>query len=205
MFPLGAVIFPHQTMALYVFEDRYQTLLNDVAATNMFGSCLIARGSEVGGGDERTSYGTMVRISGAQPLGGGQMLLRVEGLHCFKIDSWLPDAPYPRAVISERCCDDVMIDPELLELAQTSVRAVRTLQSELEPELVLSTNCEMSTDPWERAWQLCSMTPMAILDQFKVLSLSNPNERLRLLVEICCERYGDFQRMLTMPPASSND
>jgi len=54
MFPLGAVIFPHQTMALYVFEDRYQTLLNDVAATNMFGSCLIARGSEVGGGEERT-------------------------------------------------------------------------------------------------------------------------------------------------------
>jgi hypothetical protein len=48
------------------------------------------------------------------------------------------------------------------------------------------------------------MTPMSVLDQFKVLSLSNPNDRLRLLAEICCERYGDYQRMLatdvTSPP-----
>jgi hypothetical protein len=42
------------------------------------------------------------------------------------------------------------------------------------------------------------MTPMALLDQFKVISLSDPNERLRLLVEICCERYGDYQRMLEL-------
>jgi hypothetical protein len=42
------------------------------------------------------------------------------------------------------------------------------------------------------------MTPMSIFDQFKVLSLSNPNDRLRLLVEICCERYGDYERMLAM-------
>jgi hypothetical protein len=37
---------------------------------------------------------------------------------------------------------------------------------------------------------------MSTLDQFKVLSLSNPNDRLRLIAEICCERYGDYQRML---------
>ena len=42
------------------------------------------------------------------------------------------------------------------------------------------------------------MTPMSTLDQFKVLSLANPNDRLRLLSEICCERYGDFQRMLAI-------
>ena len=40
------------------------------------------------------------------------------------------------------------------------------------------------------------MTPMSSLDQFKVLSLSNPNDRLHLVAEICCERYGDYQRML---------
>ena len=32
----------------------------------------------------------------------------------------------------------------------------------------------------------------------QVRSLSNPNDRLRLLAEICCERYGDFERMLAM-------
>jgi hypothetical protein len=39
---------------------------------------------------------------------------------------------------------------------------------------------------------------MSTLDQFKVLSLGDPNDRLRLLAEICCERYGDYQRMLAI-------
>ena len=196
MFPLGMVIFPYQVTALCVFEDRYKQLLADVATTRAFGSCLITRGSEVGGGDERTSVGTQVRIIGTQPLGHGQTLVVIEGQRCFSVAQWLEDAPYPRAQITERCCDDVMIDPDLLELARTSVRALRTLQSEVEPDSVIDPNVVMAEDPWERSWQLCSMTPMATLDQFKVLSLSDPNDRLRLLVEICCERYGDYQRML---------
>jgi hypothetical protein len=44
---------------------------------------------------------------------------------------------------------------------------------------------------------------MSTLDQFKVLSLSNPNDRLRLVAEICCERYGDYQRMLMLGDANS--
>jgi hypothetical protein len=42
------------------------------------------------------------------------------------------------------------------------------------------------------------MTPMSTLDQFKVLGLNDPSDRLRLLAEICCERYGDYQRMLAV-------
>jgi hypothetical protein len=98
----------------------------------------------------------------------------------------------------ERCCDDVMIDPDLLRLAETSVRALRNLQSEVAADEVFARNCAMAEDPWERSWQLCSMTPMALRDQFKVISMSDPNERLGLLVEICCERYGDYERMLAL-------
>jgi len=198
MFPLGMVIFPHQIVGLCVFEPRYRQMLNDVADTQTFGTCLIARGSEVGGGDERTSVGTMMRIRGEQTMPDGKILLVAEGVSCFAVERWLDDDPYPRAVAHERCCDDVMIDPDLLRLAETSVRALRHLQSEVAADEVFAINCEMAQDPWERSWQLCSMTPMALLDQFKVISLSDPNERLRLLVEICCERYGDYQRMLSV-------
>lgn len=198
MFPLGMVVFPHQVVGLCVFESRYKQLLEDVRTSNVFGTCLIERGSEVGGGDERTSVGTLLAIRAVQPLANGQLIVMVEGMSCFAVEAWLDDDPYPRAKARDRCCDDVMIDPDLLALATTSVRALRTLQSELSPDDVLSATCTMAEDPWERSWQLCSMTPMAVLDQFKVLSLSDPNERLRLLVEICCERYGDFQRMLAL-------
>jgi hypothetical protein len=47
------------------------------------------------------------------------------------------------------------------------------------------------------------MTPMSTLDQFKVLSLSDPNDRLRLVAEICCERYGDYQRMVAIDSSPS--
>ena len=198
MFPLGMVVFPHQVVGLCVFESRYRQLLDDVEEAQRFGTCLIARGSEVGGHDERTFVGTMLNIRGQQRLADGKILVVAEGVSCFAITSWLEDQPYPRALAEERCCDDVMIDPDLLLLAESSVRALRHLQSEVAAEEVFATNCRMDEDPWVRSWQLCSMTPMALLDQFKVISLRDPNDRLRFLVEVCCERYGDYQRMLNV-------
>jgi hypothetical protein len=72
------------------------------------------------------------------------------------------------------------------------------LQSEIFADQCLQRDCAMDADARVRSWQLCALTPMSILDQFKVLSLSNPNDRLRLVTEICGERYGDYQRMLAI-------
>jgi Lon protease-like protein len=198
MFPLGMVLFPHQTVGLCVFEPRYHQLLADVESERRFGTCLIEQGSEVGGYDERTSVGTLVEILGSHRLSNGQTLIVVEGLECFEINEWLVDEPYPRARVGQRCCDDVAIDPALLKSTESSVRALRALQSEIFADQCLQRNCAMDSDIRVRSWQLCALTPMSVLDQFKVLSLSNPNERLHLLGEICCERYGDFQRMLAV-------
>ena len=196
MVPLGMVVFPYQVVGLCVFESRYHHMLNDVESSQRFGTCLIARGCEIGGHDERTQVGTMMQILGAQSLPNGQTLLMAEGIGCFEIDTWLDDAPYPRALVSDRCCDDLDVEPALLKSTESAVRALRALQSELFADECLRSNCDMDADPWIRSWQLCSMTPMSSLDQFKVLSLSNPNDRLHLVAEICCERYGDYQRML---------
>ncbi|MFZ1062071.1 MAG: LON peptidase substrate-binding domain-containing protein [Acidimicrobiales bacterium] len=198
MFPLGMVVFPHQVVGLCVFESRYRKMLADIAPENQFGTCLIERGSEVGGHDKRTSVGTVVQILGAHHLIDGKTLIMVEGVSCVEVTTWLDDDPYPRAIVRERCCDDVAIESALLKSTQSAVRALRNLQSEVFADQCLQTNCEMDDDPWVRSWQLCSMTPMSVLDQFKVLSLSDPNDRLRLLAEVCCERYGDFQRMLAV-------
>jgi Lon protease-like protein len=198
MFPLGMVVFPHQVVGLCVFEPRYKQMLNDIESDNRFGTCLIERGSEVGGADKRTSVGSIVQILGSHSLVDGKTLLMIEGVSCFEIAKWLEDAPYPRAEVRDRCCDEVMIEPGLLKSTESAVRALRALQSEVFADQCLKSNCEMDADPWVRSWQLCSMTPMSIFDQFKVLSLSNPNDRLRLLAEVSCERYGDYQRMLAL-------
>jgi len=79
MFPLGMVVFPHQVVGLCVFEPRYRQMLSDVAQEDQFGTCLIERGSEVGGYDQRTSVGTVVQILGAHHLIDGKTLIMVEG------------------------------------------------------------------------------------------------------------------------------
>lgn len=198
MFPLGMVVFPHQTVGLCVFEPRYHRLLADVEAEQRFGTCLIERGSEVGGHDERSSVGTVVEILGSHCLSNGQILIVIEGVECFEIAEWLVDDPYPRARGGERCCDEVAIESALLKSTESAVRALRSLQSEIVTDQCLQRNFAMDSDAKVLSWQLCSLTPMSIPDQFKVLSLSNPNDRLRLVAEICCERYGDFQRMLAV-------
>jgi hypothetical protein len=101
-------------------------------------------------------------------------------------------------MVRERLCVDCGIDPILLKSTESTVRALRALQSEVNADECIQSNCSMDADPKVRSWQLCSMTPMSMLDQFKVLSLSDPSDRLRLLAEICCERYGDYQRMLAI-------
>ena len=200
MFPLGMVVFPFQTVGLCVFEPRYRQMLRDLSEDAAeFATCLIARGSEVGGGDERTTVGTLVRIVASQALADGKSLLMVEGQGCVRVHEWLPDAPYPRALVDERCCDDVDVEPALLASVESAVRALRALRSELYLDESPMSDEHLSPDPKVRAWQLCAMTPMAVLDQFSVLSLSDPNDRLRLVAEICCERYGDYQRLLAGP------
>ncbi len=201
MFPLGMVVFPHQVVGLCVFEPRYQTMLRELPDDHRFGTCMIERGFEVGGGDVRASVGTVLRILGSQILPDGQTLLRVEGTQCVEVSSWLADAPYPRASVRERCCDEEEIEPSLLQSTESAVRALRALRSEVLTDERLRHDCVMDTDPWVRSWQLCAMTPMSTLDQFKVLSLSDPNDRLRLVAEICCERYGDYQRLLADDPS----
>ena len=196
MFPLGMVIFPHQVVGLMVFEPRYQQLLSDIGDDGVFGTCLTSRGSEVGGGDQRTTVGTLLALRGKQTMQTGEQLLRVEGLECFEIERWLDDAPYPRAVVSERCCDQVSVLQELVTATESAVRAVRNLQSEVMVHDGPVHPLVLSDETTERVWQLCAQTPMPTLDQFSVLSKSDPNDRLRLVLEICCERYGDFERML---------
>ena len=58
MFPLGTVLLPGGVLPLHVFEPRYRQLVIDCLADDTgepeFGVTMIERGSEVGGGDQRT-------------------------------------------------------------------------------------------------------------------------------------------------------
>jgi Lon protease-like protein len=199
MFPLSTVIFPHQRVPLHVFEPRYRQLVDDVRARDgRFGICLIAKGCEVGGGDERVDVGTIVQLQTVFPFSDGRCMVVVDGVERIKVDSWLVDDPYPRAIVEIDPGADSPSEGGLLAETEASVRSLRRLHSEMNPDSCVDVGCAMEDESCVRAWQLCALTPMATLDQLKLLREDRCDERLRLLGEICCERYGDLMRQLEL-------
>ena len=101
MLPLGCVLLPGGVLPLQLLEPRYLRLLDDVlsAPAPEFGVVLIERGSEVGGGDVRTTVGTVASVVRAEDLGDGRWGVVAVGVRRIRVLEWLPDDPYPAAVV----------------------------------------------------------------------------------------------------------
>jgi Lon protease-like protein len=200
MFPLGAVLFPHSSMPLHVFEPRYRMLMRDcLEGDPRFGVVLIERGSEVGGGDERSTLGTRGVITRAGELPDGRWVLEVTGEAVVVIDEWLPDDPYPVAVVHELERAPGHQDPgPLLEEATQRVRRARAVLSEhgagspLAPDAAL----DGGGDAEVAAWQLCGAAPVSAYDAQRLLAAEGTSERLVVLVQLMDELELDLRRML---------
>jgi uncharacterized protein len=200
MFPLSAVLFPHATMPLHVFEPRYRELLRDcLAGDARFGIVLIERGSEVGGGDERSSLGTRGVITQAAELPDGRWVLEIEGEALVAVEEWLPDDPYPVALVHDATPGPSPGDARpLVEAAGQRVRRARALLAEqggappLAPDLALDGGGDID----RAAWELCSVAPLSAYDAQRLLAAEDAPERLRLLTELMEELELDLHRML---------
>jgi Lon protease-like protein len=188
MFPLGTVLFPHAELPLHVFEERYRALVQDCLRTGReFGVVLIERGSEVGGGDSRFSIGTVARIREADPFPDGRWLLFTYGTRRIRIATWLPDDPYPVALVEDAP------EPRLpnvalrsVEGAAQAVRRALTLKAELGEPAPLP-QFELHDDMDVAAWQLAALAPLNPVDQQRLLETVDAEERLARLTTMATD------------------
>ena len=182
MFPLGSVLFPHVLLPLHVFEERYRALVRDCLRHGQeFGVVLIERGAEVGGGDARFDVGTVARIREAAELPDGRWVLVCVGVRRIGVQAWLPDDPYPLALVRDR--HDLPAGDgygEALAGAETAVRRALALAGELEEAPVPAT-FELDADPGVAAWQLAAVAPLGPVDQQRLVEVDDPVARLGLL------------------------
>jgi len=201
MFPLSSVLFPGAPLSLHVFEPRYRQLVADVMTTDReFGVVLIARGSEVGGGDQRHSTGTIATIEALSEIEGGQFALLARGMQRLEVRQWLDDDPYPRAAV-ERVPEDLGVaTPQHLERALSSLRHARALLSELHDTPPLPVDVRMSArspeELFETQWKLCMLTPFDAFDRQKLLEAGSVSARLLLVTSLCDELAGDVATIL---------
>jgi uncharacterized protein len=186
MFPLGSVLLPHMLLPLHVFEPRYRALLRDVLeGDGEFGVVLISRGHEVGGGDQRTDVGTVARVLQAEELDDGRWITVAVGTRPLRVDRWLPDDPYPRALTRdlEEEVPDLGRLRELLDVLEPRVRRVLGLQAELGEDGVPAT-VAFDPDPLVASWQLPVAAPLSAFDAQRVLETVGALERLHLLDDL---------------------
>jgi uncharacterized protein len=183
MFPLGTVIFPYGVAPLRVFEPRYRRLLDDVLGIGCsFGTVLIERGFEVGGGDARFAIGTRLRVLAHRELPGGHRAILVEGTERLRVTDWLPDDPHPWADVVP--LPDVPCDVESILAGVTSrLRVAMALASEL-GEDTAGLDLELGEDPVAASYRAAALTPVSALDSYALLAAPGPRERLRLVDEM---------------------
>ena len=188
MFPLGTVLLPYAHLPLHIFEPRYRALVKDVlAGDGEFGVVLIERGHEVGGGDARFGVGTIARIVQTAELPDGRWLVDAVGTERFRVTEWLPEDPYPQALV-EVVDDEPGEDaPEAeAEAAEWRTRVERLLRQVLALQVELgfpapSAVRSLDENPATAAFEAALLSPIGPMDAQNVLEAPGTVARLTLL------------------------
>jgi Lon protease-like protein len=185
MFPLGSPLLPGETLPLQVFEPRYLTMMEDIAAsTGEFGVVLISRGWEVGGGDQRHSVGTVATVLHRSELIEGQLAVMALGSHRLRVERWLSEEPYPLAEVEELdgAAEDAAAPTEVTDMLAdmgVGMRRVYALASELGADTG-SVDLDLPDAPGAAAWRIGSLLPLGAHDRQQLLEADGAGERLEL-------------------------
>lgn len=192
MFPLQSAFLPGEDLPLQIFEPRYAELVRDCMRDNSprFGVVLISQGREVGGGDVRCDVGTVARITECvEVAGSGRFVLSCRTSERIKVCEWLPDDPYPRAVVEE--WPDEPGKPvsagQLEELEDRMMALFERIANARDlpvpdREEVLGVPAD-TDEPGERLYALASRIPIGPADRYAVLAAPTAAERLTALNE----------------------
>lgn len=191
MFPLGSVLLPGMALPLQLFEPRYRVMMFDLRDVEEpdFGVVLIERGSEVGGGETRSSVGCRARVARASENPDGTWSVLAVGTDRVRVDEWLEDDPYPRARVRTWVDPDAAtpIDVEVMHELERTARRVAGLAVELGARGQLP-EFELAADQVLRVYQLAIVSPLGALDRSRILGCASLASRVVVLSDLLGEQ-----------------
>ena len=190
MFPLQSALLPGETLPLNIFEPRYAQLVQDCIAMPdpAFGVVLISQGLEIGGGDVRSEIGALAHISEYADLGMGQYQLLASVGERIRVVEWLPDDPYPRAVV--QAWPDEPGPPVTAERIGEVVdgilglfgRIIAARGGRLRSD-ALAVDADIADDPSRHIYALAARVPMGQADRYAVLAAPTLAARVDALTD----------------------
>ncbi len=202
MFPLESVLMPGMPLPLRLFEPRYLTMFADIMGRDIaggdaeFGVVLIERGTEVGGGDQRFSIGTVAHVRAYYALESSTMVVAGGGRR-IEVVRWL-DHDYPLAEV--RDLPPLEWTPDLAERHRQTERCVRRLLATASEyvDVPWSVDEELADDPVTAAWQLAGMAPIQTIDRYALLGSTSLTQLFDRIEDVCAEAE-ELIRMTASP------
>jgi uncharacterized protein len=199
LFPLNTVLFPQAHLPLYIFEPRYQEMINRCLEEDLaFGVLLIKEGSEVGSQAIPHEIGTVARIADVARAADGRMNISVMGVTRFKLIETSKQLAYLTGKIQ-------LLPDENLDLSKVEFSARRTTKlfkdyvkkiqaiSEMESE---DDSFQFPKDPTHLSYLIASRLPISTSDRQSLLDAKTVKERLRREM-LFLERELNLLRLVT--------
>ena len=194
MFPLEQALLPTSVIPLHIFEERYRELARAVAAKDEpeFGTAMIERGREVGGEDQRSTVGVILRVLEAEEFDDGRWGIVSAATRRIRIHEWLTDAPYPRATVenwpdtdADTYIDD--LDSGAANGLRSGIDRILAAATRIDPRRPIPT-ITLADDPAQATWQAASSAGLGPIDAMRLLEEPSAATRLALAVDLIADR-----------------
>jgi Lon protease-like protein len=171
LFALHAAVFPGQTIALRVFEERYLAMMEDVLPEGSFAIAAIRRGAEVGGPADPYRIGVAATVDDYALDDDGTYALSVRAGVRLSLIRRSADHPYPRWEVAAL---DEVVDATRgdVEVAEASLLAY--LEAIGEPE-----RPALPRGALPASFVVAAATPGLTADRQALLETPSAGERLR--------------------------
>ena len=207
LFPLRTVLFPHATLRLHVFEERYRTMVQECLRTDgPFGIALIREGSEVGL-SEPYLVGTVARIVKVETYDDGRMDIEVQGERRFRVREFDDSRPYllGRVQAVEEHGDPDPRDPVVVEARDTFEALVQRYFERQRFAVQVS----FPPDPRVLSFTIANLLPVDDLVKQRLLEITDTLDRLEELLPYLRAALDEIQpiaaRGQTFSPLAAKD
>lgn len=186
LFPLNTVLFPHASVQLHVFEERYRCLVRDCLEYDRpFGIVLIRNGDEVGGHAEPYLVGTAVRIQQVHHFDDGRMDIHVKGERRFRIRKLVEDeSPYPRGYVEPVVEMETEGTPREEALVMKAREDFELLVQVLFAQQDVNVQVVFPDDPVVLSFQIANLVQMGNLEKQRLLETTDTAERISTLIPV---------------------
>jgi Lon protease-like protein len=194
LFPLNTVLFPHASIQLHVFEDRYREMIEFcVREAHSFGVVLIRNGAEVGEFADPYMVGTSVRIQKVHTFEDGRLDVLVQGENRFRIRELDQSQSYLIGRVEPVTEMPLPLSSDASALLLKAREEFEILVQKLFERQEFQVQVVFPSDPVVLSFTIANLLSMENIQKQQLLETTDTLERIQSLLPILRQHIADVE------------